>query len=180
MSSHSARKAASSAISADIAPAYVNLLVAFGKRLAHRRISVELTQDAMIKQLNRISGEKWGRSSASVWENGHSPPDFVTIHFLAKLLHTTPEYLAYGIRKNEVAEVLAKVLRGHPELIETVAASQSPPRMGLEPVPKLTRKGKSRVHMPYHPRVDGVNGYGDRRADILSTKRFRSLHRRVS
>lgn len=74
----------------------IDLSIAFGRRVAQRRLILGLSQDAMIKQLNHLGGGEHGRSSASVWENGHAIPSVMTIYVLARVLKTTPEYLAYG------------------------------------------------------------------------------------
>jgi transcriptional regulator with XRE-family HTH domain len=82
-------------------PTTVHVLKQFGRRVAQRREELSMTQETMMKQLNHLSGGVWGRSSASVWENGHAPPDITTVYYLAKVLKTRPEYLAYGVKMLE-------------------------------------------------------------------------------
>lgn len=116
-----------------------------GKRVAQRRTELQLTQDAMIKQLNHFSGGDWGRSSASVWENGHAEPSVSTIYALAKVLGTRPEYLAYGV-------------------VALVSANQGParnvpvPRSGSTGTPGTAKRGGivdthyglPKRHRPFH------------------------------
>lgn len=73
------------------------LAAAFGRRVALRRGDLEMTQDTLIKEVNAILGSDLGRSTASVWENGHAEPSITTIAAIARVLHTRPEYLAYGV-----------------------------------------------------------------------------------
>jgi transcriptional regulator with XRE-family HTH domain len=73
------------------------LASAFGRRVAQRRMDLVMTQEAMIQRVNAILNEKLGRTTASVWENGHAEPSMTTIAALAQVLHTRPEYLAYGV-----------------------------------------------------------------------------------
>lgn len=81
------------------------LAAAFGKRVAHRRQELQMTQEGMIKQLNHRLGSDLGRSTASVWENGHAEPSISTIHALAKVLGVTPAFLAYGVQGAVTAQV---------------------------------------------------------------------------
>lgn len=70
----------------------------FGDRVAARRQKLHLSQATMIQQVNRILGTDLGRTSASVWENGHAEPSLRIIRGVAKVLNTQPEYLAFGVR----------------------------------------------------------------------------------
>lgn len=81
-----------------------NLASQFGRRVAIRRNELRLTQSAMIKRLNHLAGSDLGRSTASVWENGHSEPSISLIHALAKVLRTRPEYLAFGVKMFEAVD----------------------------------------------------------------------------
>lgn len=73
------------------------LAAAFGKRVAFRRMELGMTQDQMIQRVNHRTGMELGRSTASVWENGHAEPSISTILAIARVLDVEPEYLAFGV-----------------------------------------------------------------------------------
>lgn len=88
------------------------LASAFGKRVAARRMDLGMTQDIMIQRVNHRTGMELGRSTASVWENGHAEPSISTISALAYVLDVPPEYLAFGVNAppapSTVREVIAR------------------------------------------------------------------------
>lgn len=113
-------------------PTSVHVLRQFGRRVATRREELSMTQEAMMKQLNHLSGGVWGRSSASVWENGHAPPDIVTVYYLAKVLKTRPEFLAYGVKMLESPQQVPRsAYIGEPIIPRTAT---------IKPVRKLARQ----------------------------------------
>lgn len=94
------------------------IATAFGRRVFLRRIDLGLSQAAMIQRLNSLTGGHLGRSTASVWENGHAEPSMSTVNALAIVLETRPEYLAYGVKLS--APVLPperKLLRHEPKVL---------------------------------------------------------------
>lgn len=128
-------------------PIPVDLMALFGRRVWQRRTALKLTQDAVVKQLNHLSGGQWGRTSVSTWENGHSPPDFITIAYLAKVLRTRPEYLAYGIRPAAKPALAAGETQEPIPLVPglTIAPAPAPRRTGLVAAPVPRRTGRSGV-----------------------------------
>lgn len=68
----------------------------FGFRTARRRLELGLTQKEVMKQLAAVSGRRLGRTTMSVWESGGAEPSIRTIRGLARVLETTPGYLAFG------------------------------------------------------------------------------------
>lgn len=78
--------------------AMADLATAFGQRVLSRRIELGLTQKEMIEELNLLINDDLGRTAASVWENGHAEPSISVIFALAKVLRTSPEFLAYGVK----------------------------------------------------------------------------------
>jgi transcriptional regulator with XRE-family HTH domain len=73
-----------------------DLAIAFGRRVFLRRTALNMSQEAMIRQLNYINDGDHRRSSASVWENGHAIPSVWTVYGLARVLKSRPDYLAFG------------------------------------------------------------------------------------
>lgn len=81
-----------------VIPSHEQICEAFGNRVRNRRYELEISQDGMITALNRIIPEgKWGRTSVSMWENGHSIPDVPVLWALARVLQVTPEWLTFGV-----------------------------------------------------------------------------------
>lgn len=100
-------------------PVSVHVMRQFGKRVARRREELAMTQETMINKLNHLSGGVWGRTSASVWENGRAPPDIVTVFYLAKVLKTRPEFLAYGVKMLRAVPMPRSAYIGEPILPRT-------------------------------------------------------------
>lgn len=106
----------------------------FGKRVAQRRADLRMTQETMMKLLNHLSGGTRSRSSVAMWESGDAPPDIVAVYYLAKVLKTRPEYLAYGVKMLESPSLLAQahsVVIGEPVIPRTAR---------IKPVRKLQRQ----------------------------------------
>lgn len=94
------------------------LATAFGRRVYACRRGLQMTQATMIKRLNHLTGGDLGRSTASVWENGHAEPSMTTVNALAIVLETRPEYLAYGVKLTApVAPPARKLLRHEPKVL---------------------------------------------------------------
>lgn len=70
----------------------------FGDRVLARRRELRISQSALVQQVNSLLGIQLGRTSVSVWENGHAEPSLRTIRGVARVLATRPEYLAFGVR----------------------------------------------------------------------------------
>lgn len=70
-------------------------------RLIRAREAMHLSQAKLGKEINAA------QSTVASWENGKNEPDLATINRLAKVLHRTPEWLAFDIGPNFDADVAA-------------------------------------------------------------------------
>lgn len=70
-------------------------------RLIRAREAMHLSQAKLGKEINAA------QSTVASWENGKNEPDLATIRRLAKVLHRTPEWLAFDIGMNFDADVAA-------------------------------------------------------------------------
>jgi len=63
----------------------------FGERVFRERMRVQMPQSTLAKHLKK------NRSSVAQWERGKNIPDIHTIEQMATLLHSTPQFLAFGL-----------------------------------------------------------------------------------
>ena len=63
-----------------------------GERIRECREKADVTQEYLAKQM-QIS-----RSAIAQWESGTTTPSLTSLQDIARLMHTTPEYLAFDIR----------------------------------------------------------------------------------